>query len=678
MRPEVKRWFKIVFCTLMVAFSVSIGFSDWVYPDNSGDKTRETETPEIVAEPCCFIDDNPSKKYVKIEDALKIAKKSARNDIVYVLPGSNPIIESDCKVDKGDTLCLPYSITKDANGNNVYNWKKIDNRVAGFADENKAKVDENRKNIVTIKSGITLTVEGTLQIGGEMGSYSAGVAGQTNGNYCEIQMEPKSKISSTGELYCFGYIKETRYIDVEREYSQEAIVDISGGTVHIPLVIHDFKGGTITVSRFKAANQSPFEVIDILNIQSLLRFHNPAIMKAYADLYAGDQHNTTNFDIFSSSNSLLNFSTGAYMESKYINKDYWVTESNGKLYSYTTSYNSSATDNGTDAVAKQFRVHNKMSLYGSVSFGTMSMDINPLGVGNFNISTAKIYFPISFRQQVHIYGNLTSNYQIQIMGGCNVYVEEGATFTNTANFLGYGDDVQYIDSLTNNKGEVHSIYNHYPKYFIGKGAKLYLKGKYTQSANGFACKVISQSDNAQLDILNASTTTLQTTENGYRNLGNALDKLGFLANPGTTVIERITGKANGPLFETKADGDLANHYRYDSRDNCWIKNTKQIYVLVHNKANMHLRDPSITLSFENTNFIVNEGKTNSTIIYSDIKIQVGVSTMSGVGYSSTAVVKVYLSDSNQLYWQGRLKGGDGTVGTFVTPTQPITIEFTAE
>ena len=562
MRPEVKRWFKIVFCTLMVVFSVSIGFSDWVYPDNSGDKTRETKTPEIVAEPCCFIDDNPSKKYVKIEDALKIAKKSARNDIVYVLPGSNPIIESNCKVEKGDTLCLPYSITKDDKGNTLYNWKKIDNRVAGFADENKTKVDENRKNIVTIKSGITLTVEGTLQIGGEMGSYSAGVAGQTNGNYCEIQMEPKSKISSTGELYCFGYIKETRYIDVETEYSQEAIVDVSGGTVHIPLVIHDFKGGAITISRFKGAKQSPFEVIDILNIQSLLRFHNPAIMKAYADLYAGDKHNTTNFDIFSASNSLLNFSAGAYMESKYINKDYWVTESNGKMYSYTTSYNSGATDNGTDAVAKQFRVHNKISLYGSVSFGTMSMSINPLGVGSVNISTADVYFPVSFRQQIHIYGNLTSNYQIQIMGGCNVYVEEGATFTNSANFLGYGDDVQYIASVKVNN-EDHFIANHYPKYFAGKGAKLFLKGKYTQSANGFACETVPLSGNACLDILNASALKIITTENGYKNLGGAIDKLDFLAKSPTTIIERVASGAKGGLSSIKQEGNLGK-YQYFS------------------------------------------------------------------------------------------------------------------
>lgn len=561
MRPEVKRWFKIVFCTLMVVFSVSIGFSDWVYPDNSVDKTTSSEKPKIVAEPCCFIDDNPSKKYVKIEDALKIAKKSTRHDIIYVLPGSNPIIESNCKVEKGDTLCIPYSITKDK-GDPVYNWKKIDNRVAGFADESKAKVDENRKNIVTIKSGITLTVEGTLQIGGEMGSYSAGVAGQTNGNYCEIQMEPKSKISSTGELYCFGYIKETRYIDVETEYSQEAIVDVSGGTVHIPLVIHDFKGGTITVSRFKAANQSPFEVVDIVNIQSLFRFHNPAIMKAYADLYAGDAHNTTSFEIFSPSNSLLNFSTGSYMESKYINKDYWVTESNGKLYSYTTTYNCGVTDNGTEAVAKQFRVHNKISLYGSVSFGTMSMDINPLGVGNFNISTAKIYFPISFRQQIHIFGNLTSNYQIQLMGGCNVYVEEGASFTNSADFLGYGDDVKYTDYLMIGSDK-HFIGYHYPKYFIGKGARLYLKGKYTQSANGFACEAISQSANAQLDIKNASTVKLVMTENGYKDLGGTFDKGAFVLNPSTTAIERVASGAEGPLSSIQQGGHLGK-YQYVS------------------------------------------------------------------------------------------------------------------
>ena len=567
MRPKVKRWFKIVFCTLMVVFCVSIGFSDWVYPDNSGDKTTSSEQPEIVAEPCCFIDDNPNKKYVKIEDALKIAKKSTRNDIIYVLPGSNPIIESNCTVEKGDTLCLPYSITKDPKGNTVYNWEKFDNRVAGFADESKAKVDENRKNIVTIKSGITLTVEGTLQIGGEMGSYSAGVAGQTNGNYCEIQMEPKSKISSTGELYCFGYIKETRYIDVETEYSQEAIVDVSGGKVHIPLVIHDFKGGTITVSRFKAGKQSPFEVVDIVNIQSLFRFHNPAIMRAYADLYAGDKHNTTNFNIFSPSNSLLNFASGAYMESKYINKDYWVTESNGQLYSYTTSYNSDAIDNGTEAVAKQFRVHNKISLYGSVSFGTMSMtitlkEIGSLDLFNYTISTAEIYFPISFRQQIHIYGNFSSDYQIQIMGGCNVYVEEGASFTNSANFLGYGDDVKYINSVTVN-GVDHHISYHYSKYFIGKSAKLYLKGKYTQSANGFACKVISQSNNAQLDILNASTTTLQTTENGYKEISDKGEQGSFVIRPSTTKIERVASGAEGLVSSIKQEGNLGK-YQYFS------------------------------------------------------------------------------------------------------------------
>ena len=224
-----------------------------------------------------------------------------------------------------------------------------------------------------------------------------------------------------------------------------------------------------------------------------------------------------------------------------------MTESNGKLYSYTTSYNSDAIDNGTEAVAKQFRVHNKISLYGSVSFGTMSMtitlkEIGSLDLFNYTISTAEIYFPISFRQQIHIYGNFSSDYQIQIMGGCNVYVEEGASFTNSANFLGYGDDVKYINSVTVD-GVDHHISCHYSKYFIGKSAKLYLKGKYTQSANGFACKVISQSNNAQLDILNASTTTLQTTENGYKEISDKVEQGKFVISPKTTVIERITGNA---------------------------------------------------------------------------------------------------------------------------------------
>lgn len=99
MRPEVKRWFKIVFCTLMVVFSVSIGFSDWVYPDNSGDKTtgngqQPTQNEKIA---CAYIDNNKSVLYT-VEDALAKATENLRKERQQLMFLSNrepkPLLEA--------------------------------------------------------------------------------------------------------------------------------------------------------------------------------------------------------------------------------------------------------------------------------------------------------------------------------------------------------------------------------------------------------------------------------------------------------------------------------------------------------------------------------------------------------------------------------------------------------
>lgn len=108
MRPEVKRWFKIVFCTLMVVFSVSIGFSDWVYPDNSGDKTASSKKPDVSDKVVCAYFSGNSNKLYSIEDALDKAASNTTAETIFVKPGINPTISRNCTIAKEDTLILPY------------------------------------------------------------------------------------------------------------------------------------------------------------------------------------------------------------------------------------------------------------------------------------------------------------------------------------------------------------------------------------------------------------------------------------------------------------------------------------------------------------------------------------------------------------------------------------------
>ena len=192
----------------------NIGFSNVVIGTSLDANIKEG------SQAVCYIGD---KKFTTIEKALKYASEEDNASLantIFVIPGTNPTITTDCTIALYDTLCLPYEgeLWNDREGKSTLN-----NR---FADDCAAMVDKNRKSLVTIKKGVTLKVNGTLQIGGILGNASVGsqgLQGQTSGSYAEILMEvgdanysgakievgydEVNKIG--GSIDCRGYIKET-------------------------------------------------------------------------------------------------------------------------------------------------------------------------------------------------------------------------------------------------------------------------------------------------------------------------------------------------------------------------------------------------------------------------------------------------------------------------------------
>ena len=283
---------------LIIASIFNFGLSSFI-SGVSFDATIE-DAPRVV----CYTGDN---KFTTIEKALEFATNKENINVantIYVIPGTDPTITKDCTIDKIDTLCLPYE-------GKTWDFREgpstLNNR---FADDCEAMVTANRKSLVTIKRGVTLTVNGTLQIGGILGNASVGyqgLQGQTSGSYADILMESgnsslqgaKIEVSANGSIDCRGYIKETEISDNPNIQPQLILNDKSN--LQLPFVVYDFQGATATGGIFlgddsigvnnigstitKDGYACPFSLFDFPNIQISTKINSGANVVALVSLH---------------------------------------------------------------------------------------------------------------------------------------------------------------------------------------------------------------------------------------------------------------------------------------------------------------------------------------------------------------------------------------------------------
>lgn len=352
MRPEVKKWFKIVFCTLMVVFSVSIGFSDWVYPDNSGDKTTGNGQPtQNEIKPCAYIDNNTSVLYT-IEDALSKAASLSTDNVVYVIPGTNPTIYKNCTIAKGDTLCV-------SNGHaRVTDQSKIgvaeESGALSFAYDNASKL----KNTIVLAPGIKLTVYGTIELNGVLSGGAGGQygTGQTSGDFCKITLGKNSIIDNYGTIYSFGFI----------DGSEGVLNSYSGSKIDVPFVINDFKGGNITTNIATIHNVSKkrvsyFDMFEINNLMCFSRIYFGTTVICHANIYTGSMFHST-FELVGTNGLFKLTDENCCLE-------LFVDNSNDRIEYYT--------------------------IFGSLTMGNISVSLNAISV-----SSDSFDLPFSYRQHI--------------------------------------------------------------------------------------------------------------------------------------------------------------------------------------------------------------------------------------------------------------------------------------
>ena len=428
---------------LFIFASLNIGSSDFVV---NGEVKVDNITINDGDSAVCYIDGSTPTYFTTIERALEVAgagDKKTTAETIYVIPNNvdkNVTITRNCTISANDTLILPYQ-------DKLWDFRQGDTKLRNrFADDCKAMVEQNRKTVVKIQKGVTLTVNGTLNIGGVLGNAAPdvqGLQGQTSGFYAEILMEAGSDIHAAGgekegaqiqvngTIDCRGYIKETAISD---DINIQPQLILNGqASMSLPFVIYDFQGANATGAIY-CGNQTigltdlkktlrfdgeacPFVLFDFPNIQIFTMIYSGVTVTALVSMHTNAQSiagiinfeeswNADQFTLIGNTNSLLSIKSG-YITTRYKPAHLGYTE----VHRYPNNPTRTMVD-----------------FNGECNFGAMQMTLDAQ-IAKVEINTQKILFPFSYRWVFNIRkgGKINVSNGIKLMNGCSLNIDAGGT-----------------------------------------------------------------------------------------------------------------------------------------------------------------------------------------------------------------------------------------------------------
>ncbi|MBQ3047770.1 MAG: hypothetical protein IJD48_02000 [Clostridia bacterium] len=361
--------------------------------------------------------DNNNKYFGTIENALDATASGTVTVMPYPMDGV--VILRDAQIQSKTSLVLPYLNASNAEEVNTEGKAKLESKAApGFS---RLKLT----NKILIAENVVLTNSGTILVAGETsggGATYTAIAGNTAGNYAKIVMASGAKITNSGTINLFGYIDE-----LTPDNNSEIVAH--SGTVYMPFIIHDYRGGNYMMSA-KNNGVSAFNQFELRNILPQLTLYDDAKLIGHGNLYAKLIQAENNYSpVYLAGNGsdgnscIIKLKDNAYMIAKYrpinrVNDD----------------------DKWQDGV-------NYISLYGGADTQTLSLTV--MGT---NVSTEGLDFPLSFRQNVTLVtGTYTMNQYFKMLPGHVFTVNEGVNLTiNRLNiYQSYTDNVGLSAGLPN-------------------------------------------------------------------------------------------------------------------------------------------------------------------------------------------------------------------------------------
>ncbi len=464
-------------------------------------------------------------KYGTIENALDAAENGNE---VWVLTNTtgNVRVERDAEIKQGVTLVVPYDAASATSGRNQADSNgNYPSTVYGNATANRPG-KAVMTNLVIVSPGVTLTVNGTLEVSGILSGGQGGAAysGHTTQKYAEIRLDSEEitteagkvrvsaeiVINNGGKAKIFGYIKEST------KNNSSTVTVNNGGTLEEPLVLYDFKGGSILYAinkKMKSDGYSPFSQFSFMNVSAAVRINYGGNLNAYCNLYAGDQHNATTASMVSASSSgflQLTDPTYSYLDAKY-------------------DVDSGILD---------------LDVYGGANLNSMSLGINLglLGGGTITVSSSSFVMGLSWILDVTLDNNesaatpqTTATYNMlnkhKLLPGAKLTVEKGAVL-NTA-------DLNIYETFYDRLGTCMYPVKNPENSSALSGAELTVRG--TLKSTNIGGKVNTDTDGAVVEV---TGSTVVTTKEVTRTSGSGLTAK---VNSDQSITNSLTLYYNGTM-----------------------------------------------------------------------------------------------------------------------------------
>lgn len=303
--------------------------------------------------------------YTSLTKALTDNKRSD----IFLLKDAT--LTENVTIPEGVTLYIPYE-----------EHYTTDYKNGGVSDDNKITATPFR--LLTVNSGVTLTVNGTLRLGAEMGKETLCYQGHNNGAYGGVINE--GTIAVNGTLDSWGLIT-----------GSGTVTAVGGGTVYEPFIVCDFAGGN-NLQKLYQANAAPFKRYAMQNIQCTLVLDSSSTLYGRGCLFGDESYNEVAIPIVASG-GLFQLENGAAI---------------------TRTYDPERQVSVFPGIGRE-----NWTVNGGMTFGALEMNV--LGV---QISTGKCGFPLPYNMAMTLTnGSYNIPNHLRVMPGAALTVGRKATLT---------------------------------------------------------------------------------------------------------------------------------------------------------------------------------------------------------------------------------------------------------
>ena len=441
--------------------------------------------------------------YQTLEEALTAANEGVTGDLILY---KDVTFDKDSTIPEGIHLIVPYSAT-DTTG-----YKE-----GGNEDRVSWNVGVDPYITVTVNSGVTLTVDGQLTLGGVQHHLSQTAQGHTSGDYSQIVNN--GNIVLNGDMNVIGRVTGNGVLTVN-----------SGATLKQPFLVNNYAGGTNTLNYYEDGH-FPFVQFATVNIECKQIINYGAKVSGATSLFFFSSITTQDVVLMDA------------IENK-------ETSGEGSLLWMQQGSRIEVTYDGTKCVNELHGTTNKVHLgdsglttldiYGNVTLGEFSL----IGYGSFDMILALPYtYNIVVKE-----GTLTvpADRAYKIMPGAKVTVESGATLDVLGRLYVYDGLIQADKS-----GKLYPNSTTLTNYGFSASGNLVVDGTLKVGANAtFAGIVQTTGTSGTIEIAQGAKladTIKEGSEYGYTNdktmLTLSARVFGLTHNPLTTLEAGKTYKA---------------------------------------------------------------------------------------------------------------------------------------